>query len=110
MREQILNRFGRPVDGDARLGGRLAIKRDGVDVESTGSDDAEVWRITAHRQQAAQLVDLCVAVDLVRIDQEDEWRVLPFIYGADEGQARTAVAPRVGQRGIRRSEEHTSEL
>src|SRR3546814_16652668 len=56
MREQILNRFGRPVDGDARLGGRLSLKRGGVDVESTGSADAGGWRIPEQRPQRAPVV------------------------------------------------------
>src|SRR3546814_21150514 len=106
MREQILNRFGRPVDGDARLGGRLAIKRDGVDVESTGSDDAEAWRITPHRQQVAQMVDLCFAVGLVRSNQEAEWRVLRFIYGANAGTDATAEAPGVSQGDLGEQQTH----
>src|SRR3546814_14097309 len=60
MREQILNRFGRPVDGDARLGGRLAIKRDGVDVESTGNDESAVWRTTQHLPPGGQVGALWV--------------------------------------------------
>jgi hypothetical protein len=86
---------------DARIWRRLFVECYVVDIQTTWREHSQIRRVPPHRQQTPYAVQMVFAIEQVRIDQEYQRGLLPFINGTNYAERRVTTPSCSKQRRVR---------